>query len=129
MLSTIRKLLRLKNGPASQRETFQDSPNTDIFPQHTPFFPQHFLEKPWCLMGRTRTFQDLFRTERVGVHIGPKTTARDGMGLTFRAKELFPLHFPLHNYKTSWDFKRRPLRDLLASFLGVSFLHSQQQGS
>ena len=44
---------------ASQRVTFQDSPNTDIFPQHTPFvpqhFPQHFFENSWCLMGRSRT--------------------------------------------------------------------------
>ena len=28
--------------PASQRVTFQDSPNTDIFPQQTPYVPQHF---------------------------------------------------------------------------------------
>ena len=84
---------------------------------------------PHWRMGLQKTSWEVVSTERVGVHIGPKTTARDGMRLTFRAKKLFPLHFPLHNYKTSWDFKRRPLRDLLASVLGVSFLHSQQQGS
>ena len=44
-------------------------------------------------------FKDFLGTERVGVHIGPKTTARDGMGLTSRANKLFPLH----NYGTPWD--------------------------
>ena len=67
---------------ASQRVTFQDSPNTEIFLQHTLCPPTLFrellvshgtiqdhqaLKKSFTAVGlrRSKTFQDLLRTERV----------------------------------------------------------------
>ena len=88
--------------PASQRVTFQDSPNTDIFPQHTPYIPQHF---PNTFSGNPGVLWDKPGPPSIKKvpHRSGFGTIRDLSGLIQNGEGVLSVEFQIGLLETTWD--------------------------